>query len=353
VKKLMGVARHNHLSSLSASNSPVHSARRNLAKCFDNNTDSCPISDAETVNDDDRINAKFSPNRQHKGKRVRVSKGITKTATFFSMLKNRYRNGKASTIATGLGDMVMDKDANLVPPTDNDSFTSSSRSRKRGSCRTREAGVVSGVGGRKVSGCGLLRSNSQRRAINLGSGSTGGGNQVSPRMEGERSQRVLSGSLEGLLTAVNAHLSGEWSREENFDSEGEERVVPALQTVKSARSPSLMALTSFDTVDVDGDGDVEATDGDSASLSSSFSSPALKSLMDNSQNDSSPYGGFDSTSSTVTLQEPGVDDSLLSAGEVKEGMEQEKKNSKSNGGESLSRSPSSSSMDSAGELYCF
>ena len=331
----MGVARRSRLPSFSANTSPVRGARRNLEKCFEDETDSCPTTDGEMADNDE----KASPNWQ-RGKRVRVSKGISKTAKFFSMLKSRYRNGMSTTVPTGLGDVVMDKDSNLVLCNDHNGFSPPQQPRQ-----DREA--VSELGGRRTSGCGLLRSKSQREPVHVDSGTRNRGHVLSMRElgDGERSQhQVLSGSLEGLLSAVNGRLSGEWSGLENFDSDEGEREALAFQVVKSARSPSMVTLASFDVAD----SNVEAIDGNSVSLSSSLSSPALKSLMDAFQNDSSPSDGLDSTSLTVALPVVGVDDSLQSADKVKKRVEEKK--SKPNGEESLSRSPSSSSMDSAGEL---
>ena len=302
----MGVASRSRLPSFSANTSPVCGARRNLEKCFEDETDSCPTTDGKMADN----NEKASPNRQ-RGKRVRVSKGVSNTAKFFSMLKSWYWNGMSTTVPTGLGDVVMEKDSNMVPCNDHNGFSPPQPPRQ-------DRGAVLELGWRRTSGCGLLRSKSQREPVYVDSGTMNGSHVLSMRElgEGERSQhQVLSGSLEGLLSAVNGRLSGEWSGLENFDSDEGEREALAFHVVMSARSPSMVTLASFDVAD----SNVEAIDGNSIGLlSSSLSSPALKSLIYTFQNDYSPSDGLDSTSSTMALPVAGVDDSLQSVDKAKE-----------------------------------
>ncbi len=335
VMAVLGVARRYRGPSQSAHTSPSRNTRRNLEKAFEDATDS-----AAPVGAKHSLQESSSSSSRQKGKKMRVTKGISKTAKFFAMLRNRYRNGISSTVGSGLGDVVMDHSSspgNLSPRR--------SRSMKHSralSNNTEDVTVVPGE--RRPSGRGLTRSNSQHDALTVHvRGSMTPGDDSRRGNEGILNH-MLSGSLEGLLTAVNTRLSGEWSQGSHKEEEGQ----PIPPRAKLCQSPSLFALTSFE-----GD-DTTDVDGNSNSLTSSFSSPSLNSLMESSRNSASTAAtskGTDGVPSEV-LETPLGEQKQVRGGDVSEkgrDMEESKKHQRESVGDSLSRTPSSSSMDSAGE----
>ena len=326
--------------SLSANTSPARDTRRNLERSLEDEVDSC-MGDGGTW---DLGLQRTSP--QHKGKKMRVTQGISKTAKFFAMLRSRYRNGMSSTVGSGLGDIVMDKNAKLTG-SDEALYSQNCKKHKRTASKKhgddmplpKDAENIVRSDGRRPSGCGLFRSNSQHEALsrcvrsNLNPGEEHGGEL----------NRMLSGSLEGLLTAVNTRLSGEWSSDVNscYDDDEEKRITEAH--IKISHCPS--AMTSLDTSD-----DNNLTDGNSVSLTSSFSSPSLKSLMDQASRTSTsrhlrpasvsgPSGGKDSERLGESNREEKRAENSLELAKKRHGS----------AGDSLSRTPSSSSMESAGE----
>lgn len=286
-------------------------------------------------------------------KKMRVTRGLSKTAKFFSMLTNRHRSSISTSVGGGIGetvntqcmsnvlsghDMILMNGTRSGPDSEN-------ANNVLNSVETYSLNTTSTTNARKVnthyrrSSEGLKKRRGTETRYN---GMLGANLPPSGFQEG----RILSGSLEGLLSAIDAELPSK--RGSNSGMGWKTGGMEGGGRMRMVRSPSLFGLKSFD--------DEDGYMGSAISLSCSFSSRSLETFLEQKDFDAeltpncvhrphelnlklSPHPVFEDAESAVTCVLGSTD--LAGTCDVG-GMR---------GEGAATRSPSNSSVESSGKSF--